>query len=78
MYSSTVQLYSAIVGTLCMKITAVKLTTSKVGGGDTGKAGRSASSPYLAGYSSAQEARSRGQDATTAKNAQSRKRLDEQ
>ena len=39
-----------LVNILCM---VALLTTSKVGGGDTGTAGRSASSPYLAGYSSA-------------------------
>ena len=40
-------------------ITVAQLTTSKVGGGDSGTAGRSASSPYLAGYNSAQEAHRR-------------------
>ena len=55
-----------LVNELCM---VALLTTSKVGGGDTGTVGRSVSSPYLAGYSSAQ-ATQEGQDAATSRNTQ--------
>ena len=58
-----------LVNKLCM---VMLLTTSKVGGGDTGTAGRSVSSPYLAGYSSAQ-ATQEGQDAATSRNTQCHK-----